>query len=394
MHMKFSGSIARFGCAAVFVAACCAGLTACAGDSGATTTDPSLNTTDVSGGVAATVNGTDIGENAITAYITEFRSAQDLDNEDAWGEWLVDNGYTVDAIRGDTLDYYVSQELVRQAAEENDVSVDEEQVDEQVQKARDTVDSDDEWNEALSERGLNEETYRANVRMALLQNDLMEAVASDAAASDDEVLSSVQTYAKEYNGAKRSSHILFSSDDEATAQEVLDKINAGELDFAQAAREYSTDTASAEDGGDIGWDKTMSLVDDYQTVLDGLGVGQVSGLVTSQYGIHIIKCTDQLEAPDEVTSLDQVSSGFVDYIRQSLDASEKQKAFSEYMTNYQDEADIVKNPLPDGLPYDIDLAPYEQGDDDASGDDASNDNASDGTALDDTSGDVAAEAQE
>ena len=67
-------------------------------------------------------------------------------------------------------------------------------------------------------------------------------------------------YDTTYDGAKRSSHILFDSGDEATAREVLDKLNAGELDFAEAAKEYSKD-GSASDGGDVGWDKTSSFVE-------------------------------------------------------------------------------------------------------------------------------------
>lgn len=347
--------------------------------------DPVLNTADTSGGVAATVNGTEIGENAITAYIASFRSAQSLEDDDAWGEWLIDNGYTIDSVRGDTIDYYVSQELVRQAADENGVTVNEEDVDEQMQAARATVDSDEEWDSTLAEMGLNEEVYRSRVELNLLQNALMEKVAEDAAASDDEVLSYVQMYGSSLDGSKRSSHILFSSDDEATASEVLDRINSGELDFAEAAEEYSIDTSSAENGGDIGWDKMSSLVSEYQTALDGLEVGQVSGLVTSTYGIHIIKCTDQLDMPDEVTSLDQVSSGFVDYMREMVDTSAKQQAFSEYMTDYEDSADIVENSMPDGLPYVIDLTPYEEAATAAANEtqESANDEADDAASSDD-----------
>ena len=93
-------------------------------------------------------------------------------------------------------------------------------------------------------------------------------------------------------------------DDQATAQEVLDKINSGELDFADAAQQYSQDEGSKADGGNVGWDKLTSFVDEYQTALDGLEKDQVSALVTSTYGIHIIKCTDVFTAPDEVTSID------------------------------------------------------------------------------------------
>ena len=109
----------------------------------------------------------------------------------------------------------------------------------------------------------------------------------------------------------------FASDDQAAAQEVLDKINSGELDFADAAQQYSQDEGYKADGGNVGWDKLTSFVDEYQTALDGLEKDQVSALVTSTYGIHIIKCTDVFTAPDEVTSIDQIPSEFSDSIKQS-----------------------------------------------------------------------------
>ena len=93
---------------------------------------------------------------------------------------------------------------------------------------------------------------------------------------------------------------------------MLDKINAGELDFATAAESYSKDTASAAEGGNVGWDRLSNLVTEYTTALADLNKGDVSGLVTSTYGIHIIQCTDVFEAPEELTSLDQLPTEFQD----------------------------------------------------------------------------------
>ena len=145
------------------------------------------------------------------------------------------------------------------------------------------------------------------------------------------------------------------SDDEATAQEVLDKINSGELDFAEAAKEYSQDEGSKEDGGNVGWDKLTSFVDEYQTALDGLEEGQVSGLVTSSYGIHIIKCTQVFNAPEEVTSIDQLPSEFMDSIKSTLESSAKQQAYSQWYQDYKSNADIQINDMPSGLVYDVSL---------------------------------------
>ena len=334
------------------------GLVACSGETESAGVD-SFDTADVSGGVAATVNGVEIGENAVTAYIENFRMNNSLTEDADWAQWLVDYDYTVDSLRGEIVDYFVSQELVRQAAAENGITVDEEAIDQQVESMKSNYASEEEWNAALAAVGIGDETqYRSMLELYTLEADLEDTVAEDGEVSEDDLLMYAQMYASAYDGAKRSSHILFSADDEATAQEVLDKINSGELDFAAAAEQYSTDTGSAVNGGDVGWDKMTQFVTEYQTALDGLSKDEVSGLVTSEYGIHIIKCTDEFIAPEEVTSVDQVPAEWMDGIRAQLAESAKSMAYQEWMQNYHDSADIVVSDMPEGLPYVVDLSGY------------------------------------
>lgn len=341
-------------CATALAALCSLGLASCNG-----TESSDEGTTDIydtSGGVAVTVNGTELGEKAITTYIANFRASSDLQDDSAWAQWLVDNDYTVESVREQVINYYVSQELIRQAAAENGVTVDSAEIDSQVESVRSYYSSDEEWKEALSSLGMTEESYRSMLELSTLQQGLQEKVATATEPSEEDLLQYAQMYATAYDGAKKSSHILFSSDDQSTAQEVLDKINAGELDFADAAQQYSQDDVSAQDGGNVGWDKLTSFVTEYQEALDGLEEGQVSGLVTSSYGIHIIKCTEVFVAPEEVTSIDQLPSEFIDTIKSYLEESSKSQAYSDWYDNYKESADIVINDMPSGLPYDVDLS--------------------------------------
>lgn len=342
----------KIACAAALSAACCFAVVGCSqtkSDSG------DVSVSDTSEGVAATVNGTEIGEKAVTSYIANFRSMSNLESDADWAQWLVDNNYTAADIREEVINYYASQELVRQAAEENDIKVESSEIDSQVQQMRSYYDSDEDWENALKQIGTTESQYRSLLEVSMLQQALQEKVAQPEDPTDEELLQYAQMYATYYNGAKKSSHILFNSDDEATAQEVLDKINSGELDFAEAAKEYSQDEGSKEDGGNVGWDKLTSFVDEYQTALDGLEEGQVSDLVTSSYGIHIIKCTQVFNAPEEVTSIDQLPSEFMDSIKSTLEASAKQQAYSQWYQDYKSNADIQINDMPSGLVYDVSL---------------------------------------
>ena len=194
----------------------------------------------------------------------------------------------------------------------------------------------------------------------VLQERLTAQVVPDAEPTDEEVLSSVQLYASACDGAKRSSHVLFAADDESAAREVLDSIERGELSFEDAARAYSIDASSAVRGGDVGWDKMSSLDASYQKVLDGLEPGETSGLAASSFGIHIIRCTDQLHVPDQITSIDQVTSGFVDTVRSLSRASAQKQALSVWMQEYESQVGVNVAAMPEGVPYNIDLTPYEE----------------------------------
>lgn len=99
----------------------------------------------------------------------------------------------------------------------------------------------------------------------------------------------------------RASHILFRIEegaDEAAvrrrAEEVLEEARAGG-DFAELARTYSEDTASAQQGGDLNLFSRGEMVPEFEQAAFSLGVGEISDLVRSQFGLHIIKVTERVE---------------------------------------------------------------------------------------------------
>ena len=345
--LSFAKSLASVGLAAV----CALGIVGCS--------EQTSDTPTYTGGVAATVNGVEIPEDKVTQAIQDIRAQMSLTEEDAWGQWLADNDYTPESVREEIVNSFVDQELVKQGGEAEGITADPTEIDQYVETMRGHYDSDSAWAEALEAVGMTEDEYRDNIALSLVSQQLQEKVGEGAAEpTDEEVLESAKTYVSSYDGAKKSSHILFEASDEAQAQEVLDKINAGELDFATAAESYSKDTASAAEGGNVGWDRLSNLVTEYTTALADLNKGDVSGLVTSTYGIHIIQCTDVFEAPEELTSLDQLPTEFQDSIRAMLQSSNQSNAYYTWLEEQRNAADIQINDMPEGLPYYVDMANY------------------------------------
>jgi len=77
----------------------------------------------------------------------------------------------------------------------------------------------------------------------------------------------------------------------AKLQSILDSIKAGG-DFADFARRYSTD-GTASNGGDLGWAKRGDYVREFETAVFGLQEGQISGVIKTQYGYHIVQLMER-----------------------------------------------------------------------------------------------------
>lgn len=78
----------------------------------------------------------------------------------------------------------------------------------------------------------------------------------------------------------------------AKAQLILDSIKAG-ADFAEMAKRYSQDPGSAQQGGDLGFVRRGQFVKEFEEAVFSLGEKQMSGLVESEFGIHIIQLLER-----------------------------------------------------------------------------------------------------
>ncbi|HCL55440.1 MAG TPA: peptidylprolyl isomerase [Spirochaetia bacterium] len=87
----------------------------------------------------------------------------------------------------------------------------------------------------------------------------------------------------------RASHILVK--DQELANHILKKIKSGGS-FSALAKEFST-CPSKSKGGDLGWFGPGKMVKEFEEAVSKMGTGSISGLVKTQFGIHIIKKTGQ-----------------------------------------------------------------------------------------------------
>jgi len=147
------------------------------------------------------------------------------------------------------------------------------------------------FDQYLASQGHTEESLKNTIKMNILQE---KALLEDVEVTDEEIKTYIENSKKEVNAR----HILV--EDEATAKEVKDKLNSGG-DFAALAKEYSTDTGSAEAGGSVDWfGVDAQLVPEFIDASFSLEKNEISEPVKSQYGYHIIQVTDTREVESEL----------------------------------------------------------------------------------------------
>ncbi len=134
-------------------------------------------------------------------------------------------------------------------------------------------------------------------------------------------------------------HILISVDPSATpavdaaakakAQKILDELRKDDgRNFAELAKKYSDDPGSKDQGGELGWIKHGVTVPEFDKTAFSLQPGQISGLVRTKFGYHIIQTEDKQAA--HTKPLDEVRSSIVDILTKQKEAQAGQ-AFAQQL---------------------------------------------------------------
>ena len=157
---------------------------------------------------------------------------------------------------------------------------------------------------ALVIEGITFEQYKTQIEKRILRTKLVQwSVKVEPKASEKQLRDFYEQNAERYKTPEtfRPAHILFGIPKEAPpekvqearkkCQEVLDRIRKGE-DFGEMALLYSQDP-SAKDRGDLGYFKKGELLPTFEKELNRLRVGEVGGIIRTEFGFHLIKLLDR-----------------------------------------------------------------------------------------------------
>jgi foldase protein PrsA len=276
------------------------------------------------------VNGEEISKAELEAQVDRLMEQSPEMFEGADGESrLLD-------FKRQLLDNMINNVLIRQAAEERGITVTDEEIETQITDLKAGFPTEEEFNTALTDANLTLDDLKQQLRDQLATQRLMEELVGDSEVTDEEIAEYYETNKTQYEeqAAVKASHILFDPEDKATAEQVLTEVNNGG-DFAELAKEHSKDPGSAAQGGELGWsDPARPFVPEFQDALDALAVGEVSDLVETEYGWHIIKVDESRE--QRTKPLEEVR----DQIEAAILQERNTAAYTEFLAEVRETAEI------------------------------------------------------
>ena len=142
----------------------------------------------------------------------------------------------------------------------------------------------------------------------------------------------------------RASHILFKTEgkDEnavkAKAEEVLKMAKAPNADFAALAKKYSEDESNASNGGDLDYFGRGRMVPEFENAAFAMKAGQMSDLVKTAFGFHIIKVVDN--KPESTRPLAEVKTEIEDQLKWQKAQAEAEKQATAMEATMKTPADL------------------------------------------------------
>lgn len=258
------------------------------------------------GGAVATVNGEPINRSAFEDKLEASPGARN------------------------TLQQMVQETLILQYAKSNNITV----TDDEINKREDDLKANfpnGSWDEMLKARGLTE----ADVKEALREQIILDkALAKDVTITPAQI----QQYFNKNHAAfdkpeeVKARHILVK--DLATANKVEAALKSGQ-NFADVAKQYSTDPGSKDKGGELGYFRRGQMVPAFDKVAFTLPVGAISPPVKSPFGYHIIQV--EARTPGQKATL----ANSTERIKEMLQQQQEAPLIQPFLQGLQQKAQIV-----------------------------------------------------
>lgn len=231
----------------------------------------------------------------------------------------------IEIVKEQVLNKMVDDEIVYQHTQKEKIKVDEKEVQKQLSQFKTQVDKNPDFKKFLSDNGIDDEFIKEQIRKDISVSKFKSDYIQSLGINDEKVKAFYEENKDKYTKEEvKASHILITTvkkDEngelvrdasgnltplpdaevkkaEQKAKDILVRAKNGE-DFASLAKQYSEDKGSAANGGDLGYFEKGVMVKEFANVAFSLKPGEMSDLVKTDYGYHIIKVEDHVNRVEE-----------------------------------------------------------------------------------------------
>ena len=260
-------------------------------------------------GLAALISVNMVGcGNDTIAKINDVKISKDEYNKIA--SFLYATGYVQEdknkGINNNILSFIIDNEVAYQDAQRENIKVEDKDVNEKYEDLKETLKSNSAYKAKLDEVGVNDDFLKSQVKKDLIVSKYKENFMKNIKINDNEIKTYYDNRKDEFTKEEvRASQILISTLDDNNnvvnqeqkeklkdkAEDILEKLKNNE-DFAILAKEYSDDKNSGKDGGDLGYFSKEDKNIDFTNPVFKLEKDQLSDIIETEYGYHIVKLTD------------------------------------------------------------------------------------------------------
>ena len=258
------------------------------------------------------------------------------------------DGQRLSKLKDNILNNLIEKELLYQESQEQAVTVDSAEIQSQMDQIKNKFSNQEEFEKKIKEMDYTEPLLKQQIRENLaIQALIDEKVAADVEVTDKKIKSYYESNKKEFSVPEKikARHILVKTsqdadDDEKTKaknkiQEVQKKLKQ-DGDFAELAKKHS-EGPSSKNGGDLGFFSRGQMVKSFDEAAFALDTGEVSDIVETRFGYHLIKVEDR--KPGEQKPFAEVK----DSIRQQLKQKQVSQKLDPFIESLKQKYPIDKN---------------------------------------------------
>jgi peptidyl-prolyl cis-trans isomerase C len=251
-------------------------------------------------------------------------------------------------LKNKILESLIDREILYQESQKSGIKVNKNTIDKEFSAFKKRFPSKDEYNKTLSSNQISEKDIKKQIKEKLAIDKLIDAkIAKKIVVSDKESKAFYDRHPDMFKQPEgvRSGHILIKVEPGADAQkraEALNKIKDIQKklkhgqDFAVLAREYSEDGASSANGGDLGYITRGETVKPFEDAVFGMKPNEVSGIVKTRFGYHLIKVYDK--KPEKILAYGEIK----DMLSESIKQEKTEEETIKYVADLKKHAKIEK----------------------------------------------------